>query len=323
VRKLRKLSICLPSLTGQGEGGRAATRNIQRKEADPSARLTFPGCWTKPDVRGALIASHGRVCAYCQCDIRHAPSDVEHFRPKSVYWWLAYELDNYLLSCIPCNRSYKKERFPLPAGAGHWTYGDRDRLKEEKFVLLDPAVDDVEAWICVVLRDNSYFLLVPSPELIAGSETAQRVRETIDFFALNGKAIRQRTEAVGQALEALELAHNGDPMKAELVKKMASRFRPHGVAIRQFLEKISPELIPSPEQEFFNLILDLCDDLKWVDRMITENPLNQINRRYKEEVLWALAILWKFPPATSPRFVEDCLAEQRRRDEVAPYLNQF
>ena len=39
--------------------------------------------------------------------------DVEHFRPKSKYWWLAYCLDNYLVSCAICNQKFKSNVFPI------------------------------------------------------------------------------------------------------------------------------------------------------------------------------------------------------------------
>ncbi|MBI1786101.1 MAG: hypothetical protein HYR60_00930, partial [Acidobacteria bacterium] len=42
-----------------------------------------------------------------------AHGDVEHFRPKSVYWWLAYCYDNHLYACQICNQVFKKDRFPV------------------------------------------------------------------------------------------------------------------------------------------------------------------------------------------------------------------
>lgn len=56
-------------------------------------------------------------CAYCESptDVV-AHGDVEHFRPKSIYWWLAYCFDNHLYACQICNQSYKGDNFPLPPG---------------------------------------------------------------------------------------------------------------------------------------------------------------------------------------------------------------
>jgi uncharacterized protein (TIGR02646 family) len=52
-------------------------------------------------------------CAYCEADTKIvAHGDVEHYRPKSIYWWLAYCYDNYLVSCAICNQVHKKDKFP-------------------------------------------------------------------------------------------------------------------------------------------------------------------------------------------------------------------
>jgi hypothetical protein len=52
-------------------------------------------------------------CAYCEGKASHvAHGDVEHFRPKDEYWWLAYCFDNYLYSCQRCNQEFKGANFP-------------------------------------------------------------------------------------------------------------------------------------------------------------------------------------------------------------------
>lgn len=53
-------------------------------------------------------------CAYCEADTAVvAHGDVEHFRPKSEYWWLAYCFDNYTYSCQICNQSFKGNKFDI------------------------------------------------------------------------------------------------------------------------------------------------------------------------------------------------------------------
>jgi hypothetical protein len=55
-----------------------------------------------------------KKCAYCEAPTSVvAHGDVEHFRPKSVYWWLAYCFDNYLFSCQICNQLFKSDAFPI------------------------------------------------------------------------------------------------------------------------------------------------------------------------------------------------------------------
>jgi hypothetical protein len=53
-------------------------------------------------------------CAYCEASTDVvAHGDVEHYRPKSIYWWLAYTYDNYLYACQICNQNYKSDNFPI------------------------------------------------------------------------------------------------------------------------------------------------------------------------------------------------------------------
>lgn len=57
--------------------------------------------------------SHDK-CAYCESSTSSvAHGDVEHFRPKSVYWWLALCVDNYVFACQLCNQVHKKDFFPV------------------------------------------------------------------------------------------------------------------------------------------------------------------------------------------------------------------
>jgi uncharacterized protein (TIGR02646 family) len=70
--------------------------------------------WKKAKVQ--LKKETNGKCAYCEADAAVvAHGDVEHYRPKSVYWWLAYTYDNYLYACQVCNQIHKKDEFP-PGG---------------------------------------------------------------------------------------------------------------------------------------------------------------------------------------------------------------
>ena len=78
-------------------------------------------------------------CAYCEIIQQAAPHDVELFRPKSRYWWLACNWNNYYLACQRCNRT-KRDRFPI-------IRGDRaekpdDDVSLESPALLDPCADN-------------------------------------------------------------------------------------------------------------------------------------------------------------------------------------
>lgn len=71
--------------------------------------------------KAQLLVESANKCAYCEAPLKAvAYGDVEHYRPKSVYWWLAYSYENYLASCTLCNQAFKKDFFPIggPAAKG-------------------------------------------------------------------------------------------------------------------------------------------------------------------------------------------------------------
>ncbi len=43
-------------------------------------------------------------CAYCEDSLNNLYPEIEHYRPKSIYYWFAYSWDNFLYSCSKCNR---------------------------------------------------------------------------------------------------------------------------------------------------------------------------------------------------------------------------
>lgn len=70
------------------------------------------------DAKKTLRKESNDKCAYCECVTAVvAHGDVEHFRPKSAYWWLAYSYDNYTYACQVCNQSWKGDKFPISGTA--------------------------------------------------------------------------------------------------------------------------------------------------------------------------------------------------------------
>ena len=86
--------------------------NQRRIKRGQIGQHTFKSNRWKP-AKEQLLAETGGKCAYCEAPTSAvAFGDVEHYRPKSSYWWLAYCYDNYLASCQLCNQRFKKEAFP-------------------------------------------------------------------------------------------------------------------------------------------------------------------------------------------------------------------
>ena len=103
-------------------------------------------------VKDALIkAQHGKCC-FCEGRFKaHAYGDVEHYRPKSSvrqarnakalfpgYYWLAYSWDNLFWCCEICNRTNKRDFFPLidPAKRAR---SHNDEFTNEEPLILNPG----------------------------------------------------------------------------------------------------------------------------------------------------------------------------------------
>ncbi len=82
---------------------------------DPDKKVEFKSTFWKTAKAQLKKESSGK-CAYCEANTEVvAHGDVEHYRPKSTYWWLAYTYDNYLYACQICNQTYKSNNFPIGA----------------------------------------------------------------------------------------------------------------------------------------------------------------------------------------------------------------
>ncbi|OOG66776.1 hypothetical protein [Flavobacterium sp. A45] len=80
---------------------------------DNSKPILFKSAFWKTAKTQLKKESFGK-CAYCEANTDVvAHGDVEHYRPKSIYWWLAYTYDNYLFACQICNQTYKSDNFPI------------------------------------------------------------------------------------------------------------------------------------------------------------------------------------------------------------------
>ncbi len=326
MRARTRPPVPLPTLVS-GKGAKQAASHLRKKQADPDAKLEFPGHWNDADVRGALYAMHGRVCAYCEHDLpRNDRGDVEHFRPKSVYWWIAYAFENYLLSCSVCNRNLKGDRFPLAPGAAPVGYANRDQLPGEPRVLLDPVSDPVETWLRVDYQDD--LNLCPFRATAAapvGGELGRRVRETVLFYRLNLEPllVQERVKTVTKATELLPRALNGDAAASEQVARMASRYEPHSLGVKGLLADLAPQLLPQPEQELRWLIQAFLEELRFVRDLLKRYPQDAKIKKLRKEILWALAVLWQYPPAGSAQSVEQLIQQDGWKRAVETYKKKL
>lgn len=306
MRRLHRPAVVLPTLNGNGKAAQEADEHQRGRASNPPEELEFPEHWNEADVRGALYAMHGWVCAYCQRELPdNDRGDVEHFRPKKGgdgathdgYWWLAYAFDNYLLSCRTCNSNIKRNRFPIAPGTAHITYVNRVDLAKEARLLLDPVEDSVEEWLKVDCMDD----LCAVRELDACFKDATghaRAKETIRFFRWNitRTLIRARIRERDRAQELYKEGKT-NPRKHDELRRRASRYRPHGMTVRAFLDVFARDVSPPSREEEILWLLEEIDDLLRLDAQCLARDLDDATcARQVRELWWALAVLWKAPP---------------------------
>lgn len=165
-----------------------------------------------------LLLESNNKCAYCEANFSTvAYGDVEHYRPKSIYWWLAYSYVNYSASCQLCNQKYKKAKFPIanskwrgPAVRKNSTDAYLDRISgfvtvdpldddsglsfddfelkhnTERPKSIDPYLDNPQQYFKYSVNNNTreVFITALSPQVANIAESA------IDLFGLNRKELR-------------------------------------------------------------------------------------------------------------------------------------
>ena len=324
MRTYRLPSVTPPTFGPTGSGGKKRASHIRARTADPAAELKFPDHWNKPDVRGALRAMQGYACAYCGCDLRrNDPGDVEHFRPKGSlsddpshggYWWLAYDLSNFVLACRCCNSTFKRSCFPVRPGAKNYQYSRRSKLKREARLLLQPTVDDVDALIDFDL-DHPLLRIVPREPV--SSIQRKQIEGTVRFFDLDFEIGDERVEVATAVQQALERGDDDE------VRACAARYRKHSLLVVRMLERMRPDLLPTPEQELLVLLDMLADRLLPRIQALELDATNTRAERIAQRLCWTLAVLWKDPPAADGAWMKTQLDARGLTAQVKPLFDQL
>ncbi|MWB93146.1 hypothetical protein GON26_02140 [Flavobacterium sp. GA093] len=180
---------------------------------DNTKPISFRSAFWKTAKTQLKKESFGK-CAYCEANTDVvAHGDVEHYRPKSIYWWLAYTYDNYLFACQICNQTYKSNNFPIrgvnlypspllldsstdaeinllagnispdPIDIGEnytlQTYSDEHF--QEQALLLNPYFDNPEAYFAYEADDLTQEVKIIPRE----TQYAEYVKAAEDFYGIN------------------------------------------------------------------------------------------------------------------------------------------
>ncbi|MCY4428507.1 MAG: hypothetical protein OXC05_15960 [Halieaceae bacterium] len=173
-------------------------------------------------VKNRLREAHHGKCCFCEGVFEaNAAGDVEHYRPKHYsqqghgmpkiypgYYWLAYDWDNLFYSCQDCNRSHKRNYFPLrdPEARVRNHLGD---LAAEAPLILCPGGPENP-------RDHIHF----RQEIALGKSNAGK--STIEIVGLNRLSLTEERLELLKPLRALRdivrlfANHDGEDQRNEL-----------------------------------------------------------------------------------------------------------
>jgi uncharacterized protein (TIGR02646 family) len=172
----------------------------------------FNNVWT--ELKRTFFEKQNGRCCICEKELNDIYSqDIEHYRPKSHYWWLAYNPVNYYLSCAECNRSYKKEKFPLSEdftlkhGQAKIYFVNRKEISEEQPLLLNPLIDNQINFFQIVFvpfQNTNIIKLIPKDNI--DSELKERAKKTIEIYNLDLHSFTTETDY--SRFELLEKFYN-------------------------------------------------------------------------------------------------------------------
>ncbi len=188
---------------------------ITGNHAEPDA---YAASWRA--LRDKLETLSAGKCFYCEARLTRASYDVDHFRPKSLYRFLALVPANFRLACQFCNRPRtnpangrvegKSNHFPLLHNVARaQTEEDIDR---ENPALLDPC-DPADPPRLGFNSDG--MACAADPE---DASDAVRVSESIRLYALNEprviEARREVKQLIDEAVAGImrTLRHHANPI---------------------------------------------------------------------------------------------------------------
>lgn len=204
-----------------------------------------PNKW-KP-VKDRLTDMVGKKCWYTEVELVGAPLVIDHYRPVCSYWWLAFDPENFRVSCPWANSPEhnaahgcaggKGDNFPLlPPGL---PAKGKNLLRIEKPVILDPC----KSTDCELLAFQADGRPIVNPAFAGDAIARQRVDESkillnLDHSDFNTKR-EQLCNAIGDDVRTHEALPADSPERVTIQTRLASRLAstaPFSTATRFYLQ---------------------------------------------------------------------------------------
>lgn len=180
----------------------------KRKEAFLKNKTKASYCCSNSNYKVAqkeLKILYNKKCAYCEKTLVDTDKHVEHYRPKSIYYWLAFSWDNLLLACAECNRK-KTNIFAINGERAVYNSQSLEEL-QSSIQILDgqekPRLINPEQVSQSFLNEHLKFHLFENPNGKEGelSSSEDRLIYTIEICDLNREELRERRLTLLQDLK--------------------------------------------------------------------------------------------------------------------------
>lgn len=189
----------------------------------------------------------GKKCWYTEAETVGAPLTIDHYRPISKYWWLAFTVENYRVACAFANSPEhnllhgcaggKGDAFPLLPPARRAV--SRLRNRPERPVILDPCSKSD----CEMVAFEADGRPVIDPRWASDRIARKRFQESLILLNLDHPDFNTKREQLGndikvdvKTVEALPLGCEVRTCNIDRLKSRLGKDAPFSSAARHYLQ---------------------------------------------------------------------------------------
>jgi len=198
----------------------------------------FKTRYKREDTKAKLKEIYSEKCVFCEQKVvkcidnsmQDCTSTVEHYRPKSIYYWLAFSWDNLLLCCSKCNQN-----------------------KDNNFELLNTKVEYDEAFSENIHSSTITYNDIENPKIINPEIESVIKKLSFNNGVISSSDMRVKYTIETCGLDREDLNEKRKKIIDEFVKKTKDR-RLANKPIDDIVEDLKSDII-SKDKEFIALRL--------------------------------------------------------------------
>lgn len=216
------------------------------------------------DAKARLKKISNGKCWYCEARQERSDNAVDHFRPKSIYPWLAFKLSNFRYVCTFCNSIRTNPETGESGGKGdHFPLFNSPRATDstslglEDVVLLDPCKGSDPGLLDFKVDG------IPCAKYPNQQKRCFRATESIKYYHLDHPELVESRRQL--ALQIKDWVDGADAIYAEVDQGDPRVER----AFSRFVESICRALAEGAEYSVFaRRVVDGFRDKPWVEDLL-------------------------------------------------------